>query len=180
MKLIHIYGAPAVGKLTVAKELQKITGYKIFHNHTVLDMIDTVVENDDDKYWNLAKKIRLDILEFAAKQNSENIIKTECYSDKDNRNYIRKQIRLINKHKGKVCFVYLKASMKTLEKRVTDKSRKKYNKLKSVQKLRKSMKKHGLDNKIPFVDSLEIDTEKYSAKQAAKIIVKHYKLKKHL
>lgn len=33
MRLIFIYGLPATGKLTVAQELAKRTGYKLFHNH---------------------------------------------------------------------------------------------------------------------------------------------------
>ena len=33
MKHLFLYGAPAVGKLTVAKELADLTGYKLFHNH---------------------------------------------------------------------------------------------------------------------------------------------------
>jgi tRNA uridine 5-carbamoylmethylation protein Kti12 len=32
MKLIFLYGPPAVGKLTVAQELVTLTGYKLFHN----------------------------------------------------------------------------------------------------------------------------------------------------
>jgi len=33
MKLVFIYGPPAVGKLTVANALAKVTGFKVFHNH---------------------------------------------------------------------------------------------------------------------------------------------------
>jgi hypothetical protein len=44
MKLIFIYGMPASGKMTVAQELVAITGYKLFHNHLVVDMLQTVFE----------------------------------------------------------------------------------------------------------------------------------------
>src|ERR1051325_7737172 len=33
MKLVFLHGAPAVGKLTVARELAALTGYRVFHNH---------------------------------------------------------------------------------------------------------------------------------------------------
>ena len=36
MKLVFIYGPPAVGKLTVAKELAALTGFKVFHNQVIL------------------------------------------------------------------------------------------------------------------------------------------------
>ena len=39
MKLIFIYGLPATGKLTVAVELAAMTGYKLFHNHLVVDLL---------------------------------------------------------------------------------------------------------------------------------------------
>jgi len=42
MKLVFIYGLPAVGKLTVAKKLSKITGFPIFHNHLVIEMISPI------------------------------------------------------------------------------------------------------------------------------------------
>ena len=34
-KLIFIYGPPADGKLTTARELEKVTGYKLVHNQKV-------------------------------------------------------------------------------------------------------------------------------------------------
>jgi len=37
MRLVFIYGPPAVGKFTVARELAKRTGYRNFHNRVSID-----------------------------------------------------------------------------------------------------------------------------------------------
>ena len=39
MKLIIIFGPPAVGKMTVGYELAKITGLRLFHNHMTIDLV---------------------------------------------------------------------------------------------------------------------------------------------
>lgn len=39
MELIVIFGPSAVGKMTVGKELEKITDYKLFHNHMIIEPI---------------------------------------------------------------------------------------------------------------------------------------------
>ena len=38
MKLIFLHGLPGVGKLTVAREFAKLTGFKVFHNHLAVDL----------------------------------------------------------------------------------------------------------------------------------------------
>lgn len=38
MEFVLLYGPPAIGKLTIAKELQKLKGYKLLHNHLVVDL----------------------------------------------------------------------------------------------------------------------------------------------
>lgn len=38
MKLIFLYGPPAVGKVTVARELARLTGWRLFHNHLTVNL----------------------------------------------------------------------------------------------------------------------------------------------
>ncbi|WP_256114171.1 hypothetical protein [Vibrio campbellii] len=38
MKVVWIHGAPAAGKLTVAKELNEQFGFKLIHNHLAVDL----------------------------------------------------------------------------------------------------------------------------------------------
>lgn len=38
MKLIFLYGPPAVGKVTVARELSRLTGWRLFHNHLTVNL----------------------------------------------------------------------------------------------------------------------------------------------
>jgi adenylate kinase family enzyme len=43
MKLIILYGAPAAGKLTVAKELAKTTDFVVFDNHQIIDIVEPLI-----------------------------------------------------------------------------------------------------------------------------------------
>jgi dephospho-CoA kinase len=66
MKLIFIYGMPAVGKLTVAQELAAITGYRLFHNHLVVDLLLTVFEFGSPQFVALREEFWLSIFHQAA------------------------------------------------------------------------------------------------------------------
>jgi hypothetical protein len=39
MRLVYIHGPAASGKLTVGRELQKLSGFALFHNHLVVDTL---------------------------------------------------------------------------------------------------------------------------------------------
>ena len=43
--LVFIYGFISVGKFTIAKELAKLTNYKILHNHMIIDLIGELFEH---------------------------------------------------------------------------------------------------------------------------------------
>ena len=38
-KVVFVYGPPAVGKLTVASLLAERTGFKLSHNHAIIDAV---------------------------------------------------------------------------------------------------------------------------------------------
>lgn len=39
MKLLFLYGAPAVGKLTIARQVANATGWPLFDNHLTVDLV---------------------------------------------------------------------------------------------------------------------------------------------
>src|SRR5690606_6532473 len=106
MKLVFIYGPPGVGKLTVAKELAKITDYKIFHNHLTVDLLREFFAFGTDQFWRLNTKIRFDIIKNAAEQNV-NLIITNVYAKGDLENHVKKINTLLKKHKGRLLLVKL-------------------------------------------------------------------------
>lgn len=38
MKLLFLFGRPAVGKVTIARELARLTGWRLFHNHLTVNL----------------------------------------------------------------------------------------------------------------------------------------------
>lgn len=64
---IYINGFPGVGKLTVAKELQKLVpNSKVYHNHLFIDPIAAVVDRSSTHYNTLRTDLRRYILNMLA------------------------------------------------------------------------------------------------------------------
>ena len=175
MKLVVIYGPPAAGKLTVAKELAKLTGYRLFHNHMTLDVVDSVINSRSKLFWDTVKDFRINILRAAAREKVHGVIFTMCY-DRNDYSFFRRLFRTVEKEKAKVYLVHLHASLETLMKRVQNRSRKKYRKMKDPQKLVTESKKYDSYTPYPGRASLRIDNTKLSAKRVAKMIQQHYEL----
>ena len=60
MKLVFLYGPPAVGKLTVGRELASRCGFPLFHNHLVVDALTPVFEFGSDAFVDLRERWWLD------------------------------------------------------------------------------------------------------------------------
>jgi RNase adaptor protein for sRNA GlmZ degradation len=175
MKLIVIYGPPAVGKLTVAKGLSKLTGYKILHNHLTSDIIFSLMEFGTDRFWKHIRELKNCVLNIALEEKM-NVIVTICYAHKRDDRLIKDILDVAKKYNIKPYFVQLICDEKRLLNRVVSESRKKHGKLKNKRKLRGVLKECELFLPIPFVDSFTIDNTNISAKKAAKMIKEHYKL----
>lgn len=175
MRLVFIYGPPAVGKLTVAKELARMTGFKLYHNHVSVDFVESVFEFGTPTFWRLVDKFRREILEAAAKEGVDTIF-TFVYGKGVDDEFVGDIVRRVKSHKGTVCFVRLRCERKELLRRVGAESRKKVGKLTTKSGLRQMFKRYELGAEVPTTKSLSIDTTNQSPRRVAKQIVQHYKL----
>ena len=175
MRLVFIYGPPASGKLTVAKELAKLTGFKLFHNHISIEFVQSLFEFGSRPFERLTDKYRTEMIEEAAKEGV-NTIFTLVYGKTTDDPFVRSVVRKVKAHGGRVCFVRLQCDRDELERRVSSKARKSLGKIATKRLLNRVFKRFDLDSEIPFEPSLTIDTETLSPRMAAKTIAQHYGL----
>ena len=170
MKTILFYGAPCVGKLTVAKELSKITGFKILHNHLINDLVSVACEFGTPEFWKIAHKYRLELLNNAALNNRSGIILTFVYAKKTDDPYLKKIIRQAKKHNGDIIFIHLVCDKNELLKRIKNPSRKLFSKIKTHKKLNSVIKIHNIFDDVPHQPNFVFDNTKLSPTKTAKLI----------
>ena len=66
MQLIFLFGPPASGKLTVARELAALTGYRVFHNHLVVDALLAVFDFGSRPFVELRERMWVEVMTAAA------------------------------------------------------------------------------------------------------------------
>lgn len=173
MKLIFIYGAPAVGKLTVANELAAQTKFKVFHNHLSIDAIEPIFLFGTKSFWKLIDLIRSETIVEAARVG-QNLIHTFCYAKGSDDEYVAKITKMVEENGGEICFVLLTCERSGLEKRVLEESRRKFGKANNLEILNEILDKYDLFSPVPERKSLSIDNTNLSAPETARRIVEHF------
>jgi hypothetical protein len=176
MKLIFLHGLPGVGKLTVARELAKLTGFKVFHNHLAVDLVESLFEFGSEPFVELRERIWLTVFAQAVSANLDGLIFTFAFDRTVRGSFIDRTREIIESSGGEVLFVELRCSTDELENRIEHPSRQRFGKLCSVARFRE-LKEAGafVDPGIP-AERLVTDTTELSASDAARLIVNRLKL----
>ena len=169
MKLVLIYGPFASGKLTIALELQKLTGYKFLENNVVNKPPMQVFPFGSRAFNRIAGKLRLDICSEAASHNVD-LITSMVYALGDDDDYIREMIKVVTDQGGQVKFVRVKCPQDVLIQRVSERSREGKVKILDPDLMKELLSKSDLSNRIPFVDSFEVDSAKNTPRECAELI----------
>jgi len=176
MKLIILYGPPAVGKFTVGKELTKIIKYKLVHFH---DFYDPLVEIfSEDNYCDIIDILDnyfINIFEKGKKLKFKGMIFTYTEIKRNNYAFMKKMIKKLGK--SNVLGVKLNCGANKLYERVISPSRKKGYKTKSKKDMDWMLKNKDYSTTIPGIKTFELDNTNLSPKKAAQIIKSHFKLK---
>jgi hypothetical protein len=133
LKLIFMYGLPATGKLTVARELAALTGYKLFHNHLVVDTLLSVFEFGSKPFVELREEMWLSVFRRASESGLLGLIFTFNPESTVRPGFIAAMQHIVRVAGGEVEFVELVCPLTELKSRMDNPSRREFGKLTSVE-----------------------------------------------
>lgn len=172
MKIIFVFGPAAAGKLTVGRELAKITGLPLFHNHLVVDAVGAVFPFGSEPFIRLRESFwRQTFLEAA--RTGQSLIFTFAAEATVGAGFPERVRATVEPLGGAVVFIELTVSCEEQERRIGNASRAGFGKLMSLHLLREL--RDSFDASLADMPTAEltIDTEAFGPVAAAERIVAH-------
>lgn len=186
MKLVIIFGPGAVGKMTVGRELAKITDLKLFHNHMSLELANQFFDWSTDGFKKIDRLIRFGIFEIVAKSDLDGLIFTFVWAvgEKKEEDYIDSIVDIFKREGGEAMFVELEADLEERLKRNKHEDRLEEKPSKRDTEFTENMilrheSKFQLNTKegdLPTKDILKINNTRLEASEVALMIKQHYDL----
>ena len=170
MKLIFIHGAPGVGKLTVAEELSKITGMKVFHNHLSFDFAASFFEPFSKSFNKFREDLILSTLKGLVNEDLKGLIFTYCYTN-DDMPFIEKIQDICSREEISISYILLTCDTDENIQRVQNEGRKKFKKLVDVETWKNINNSYNLSECIPNVETKIINNTFLPPVETAKVIV---------
>lgn len=158
MKLIFIWGGAASGKLTVARELARLTGLPLFHNHLVVDALLERLPFGDPEFIRLREAMWMAGFETAAR-SGQSLIFTFAPEGTVDKGFPQRVVDLVNSLGGEVKFARLVISLEEQERRIDNVSRKEFRKLVSLDLLRELRSQFAASEAAMPAADIVIDTE---------------------
>jgi SpoVK/Ycf46/Vps4 family AAA+-type ATPase len=178
MKLIIIYGPPAAGKLTVGSEIARLTGFKLFHNHTTIDCAKSVFDFGTPAFWRVVGDLRIGMIAEAARNNID-LIHTFCYELGADDEHFEKLIAAAEDNGGEAHLVLLRCDDEERRKRISNESRVKIGKLTDPASLDRDNKPE-LSTPLPGRGTLIIDSTRKTPDESAAAIIEHFGLQQRV
>lgn len=123
MKILFLYGRPAVGKLTVARELAGRTGGRLFHNHLTVNLVLSLHEFGTPAFVELRERIWLDGFRSALGERLPLLIFTFNPEDSVSQEFIDGLFAEMAAGGAEMIPVELTASERAIEERLASDSR---------------------------------------------------------
>ncbi|WP_444935411.1 hypothetical protein ACJJIW_13200 [Microbulbifer sp. JMSA004] len=162
MKFVMIYGPSGIGKESIARELAKRNGWKLFPQHLAFDISSAVIGFGNDGFERHQRKICLDAFETIAEDSASGIVFTFCYVSPSSDYFINGLLDFLNRHEISADFVHLECELDEHIRRVTSEGRKNTNKIQKKEYLLDYLEKFDFAAKIPGANSTVLDTTNLS------------------
>jgi hypothetical protein len=137
MRLPILYGLPGVGKLTVARGLAQLRGYRVFHNHLVFDAVEALFPFDSPPFVELRDRLWVELLSRAIHERVGDVIFTIARDRTLDADFLAGLVPVLSRAGASVRCVELTCSTEELERRVGSAERAGFGKVSSVDRFRR-------------------------------------------
>lgn len=178
MRIVFIHGAPAVGKLTVARALQALVPVRLLDNHAPIAFAKTMFDFNAPGFWPLVNGVRREALSAAAMNGVPLVAMTLCYDhpwDQRVLDEIADDTAVFDEPPAELLPVFLHCPDAVAEARVGAADRLARGKLASVQGRRDFVGRCDF-RAVPRENCLSLDTSLAAPEETAAAIVRHFGL----
>jgi hypothetical protein len=176
VRVVYLYGPPGVGKLTVARELVALTGFRLLHNHLTVNLVSTLFPYGTADFTRLLRQFRLMMMEEAARANIDLVVTNVNTGSADQRAFIQSLTEVVAAGGGTTAFVQLACQRDVWLTRIASESRLVESKPTDPDLILCLFENKDPFARLPFEPLLTLDTTHLSPADAAAQIVEHYAL----
>jgi hypothetical protein len=173
MQLVVLHGRPAVGKLTVAQELARLSGWRLFHNHLVVDALLAVFDFGSPPFIELRERIWHDVFARASASAVPALLFTFNPENTVSQSFIDRLVTDARLRGDTLHFIKLVCPEPEIERRLSARSRHSTGKLTSLDLYRRLRDQGIFDRPVLPASTLTVDTSVHSPAEAATRIFQH-------
>jgi tRNA uridine 5-carbamoylmethylation protein Kti12 len=174
---VFIYGPPAAGKYTIAKALAEQLSWPLFHNHVVIDCVESVIKWGKPGFHDACADVRVALTGHALEKGIS-MVSTFVYAkglDADDA-FVARMRGTVKQAGARFCAVRLTCSTETLRARCVAPHRFSMKKISSPEKLDAVLAEFDCQSAIGDTASFTIDTDASSVEQSVQSIRAHFAL----
>jgi chloramphenicol 3-O-phosphotransferase len=164
-RVVWIYGPPASGKLTIARELAKLTQLPVFHNHLAVDMAGALFPFGSDQFVRLREYSWIEAFRNASLE-PRSFIFTVAPERTVRPSFVSHPAMLVERHDGRVLWVRLDCTDDVIEARLGNEDRSRWHKLGNATEFRR-LKSEGAFKYRPLPADLTLDSAATTPTEAA-------------
>jgi len=178
VKLVILHGAPGVGKLTVARELHKLTGFPVFHNHLTVDMLAAVFDFHSQAFIELREEFWLRVITRAVAERLPGLIFTFVFEPTVLPGFYDRLKAGVEPLGATLYPFELRCELEENARRIVQEDRSRYLKMTSIDFLRSSVRRGDYDPQHELPGNVVIDTTTLPAAETARLIADHLDTKR--
>lgn len=166
MRIVILCGLPGVGKLTIAKGLARLRGYRVFHNHLIFDAVEALFPFGSPAFIELRQRLWLELLARSIREHVGDVIFTIARDESVHADFLVELVRALSEAGAKLSCIELICGTSELENRLGSSDRAQFGKVNSVERFRQLRAAGAFPRFTMPAKTISVDTTGLSASEA--------------